>query len=106
MGNFVIVKDDGSFTSAESGAKSEKSDEKSDGGDDKTQKRTENMLSKLDIPSGYTAVSVETGLTDGSFIEIKEKSGSLKEGDTVLLPDVTASSDKTSENRTECPAAE
>lgn len=103
MGNFVIVKDDGSFTSAESGAKSEKSDEKSDGGDDKTQKRTENMLSKLDIPSGYTAVSVETGLTDGSFIEIKEKSGSLKEGDTVLLPDVTASSDKSSENQNGMP---
>ena len=69
MGNFVIVKDDGSFTSTESGAKSEKSDEKSDGGDDKTQKRTENILSKLDIPSGYTAVSVETGLRLRSYRE-------------------------------------
>lgn len=42
-----------------------------------------------DIPAGYHAVQVETGLSDGNFIEIVS---GLSEGDVVLLPDVSTSS--------------
>ena len=49
--------------------------------------RMKNMLESLDIPDGYKAVFVETGLSDESFIEIKR---GLAEGDVVLLPDATA----------------
>ncbi len=41
-----------------------------------------------EVPSGYTVVQVETGLSDDNFIEI---TSGLSEGDTVLLPDVSAS---------------
>lgn len=111
-GNLVIVKDDGTFSdnitppsgksqNSEAGSKaaaenSERSDSRED---DKTAERMKNMLSNMDIPDGYTAVRVETGINDGSFIEIKETEGSLKEGDEVLLPDITASSDSSSEQQ-------
>ena len=57
---------------------------------EKANERMKTMLERLDIPDGYVAVRVQTGLSDGAFIEIKEVEGSLKEGDTVLLPDTTA----------------
>lgn len=144
MGNFVIVKDDGTFTSIEDSIKampnpnengknpenrggSENDDDNMPEGerqappdmnnppqgdspngkeisslfgttkvyaaeDEKTnENRMQNMLKNLEVPEGYTVVMVETGLSDGSFIEIKEKDGGLKEGDTILLPDTTAS---------------
>ena len=50
--------------------------------------RLKNIMDSLDIPDGYKAVFVETGLSDESFIEIKN---GLAEGDVVLLPDTTAS---------------
>ena len=50
--------------------------------------RLENMKNQLDVPSGYTVVSVETGLSNDTFIEIKS---GLSEGQTVLLPDTTTS---------------
>lgn len=50
--------------------------------------RLKNIMKSLDIPDGYKAVFVETGLSDESFIEIKR---GLAEGDIVLLPDTTAS---------------
>ncbi len=46
------------------------------------------FLRNLDIPAGYKAIFVETGLSDDDFIEIK---AGLNEGDTVVLPDVTTS---------------
>ena len=45
-------------------------------------------MRNLDIPAGYKAIFVETGLSDDDFIEIK---AGLNEGDTVVLPDVTTS---------------
>ncbi len=50
--------------------------------------RLKNMLDSLDIPDGYKAIFVETGLSDERFIEIKS---GLSEGDVVALPDTTAS---------------
>ena len=47
------------------------------------------MIDALDIPDGYKAIIVETGLSDESFIEIKN---GLSEGDKVLLPDTTRAS--------------
>ncbi len=40
-----------------------------------------------DVPSGYKAVRVETGLTDANYVEIVN---GLNEGDEVLLPDITS----------------
>ncbi len=138
MGNFVIVKDDGTFKSAEDSfkdfTKTDKSGKQNSNGennqneekpqsppdmnnapggqteqnkevsslfgtikayaaDDENSResRMKNMLKNLDVPDGYTVITVQTGLSDGSFIEIKETDGGLKEGDTVLLPDTTAS---------------
>ena len=62
---------------------------------EKANERMKTMLERLDIPDGYVAVRVQTGLSDGAFIEIKEVEGSLKEGDTVLLPDTTAATTQT-----------
>ena len=47
------------------------------------------MIKNLDIPEGYTVVRVTTGLTDGTYIEIIDMKGSLKEGDEILLPAVS-----------------
>ena len=58
---------------------------------DKSSKSSEEdnpFLRNLDIPAGYKAIFVETGLSDDEFIEIK---AGLNEGDTVVLPDVTTS---------------
>jgi len=52
--------------------------------------RMKSVIDSLDVPAGYTVVRVVTGLNDGTFVEIKEIEGSLKEGDTVLLPDVSS----------------
>ncbi len=120
MGNLVIVKDDGTFADplqtdmtairentgknpvkAESN-QAEKSPNKSENKFDmkemqeKANERLRSMIDSLDVPEGYTVVRVQPGLNDGSFVEIKEIEGSLKEGDTILLPDVTGSA--TAEN--------
>ena len=93
MGGMVIVKDDGTFEDMTKTMENREPPKQNNGDDsEKANDRMKNMLSKLDIPDGYVAIRVETGLSDGSFIEVKEKDGSLKEGDTILLPDVTASS--------------
>ncbi len=57
----------------------------------KASDRMEAMIKNLDIPQGYTAVRVTTGLTDGTYIEIIEMEGSLKEGDEILLSAVNTS---------------
>ena len=54
--------------------------------DEKMKARMQNMIDSLDIPDGYKAIFVETGLSDESYIEIKR---GLAEGDKVLLPDTT-----------------
>lgn len=63
------------------------------GGTDKKGKNAANsdspFLRNLDIPDGYKAIFVETGLTDDDYVEIK---AGLNEGDTVVLPDATVSS--------------
>lgn len=115
-GNFVIVKDDGTVqknqkTSEENnGAKIDRENfgaqkmpkrdmeqgEKPQGempklDEDeakKTEQRLENIKKQLDVPAGYTVVMVQTGLSNDTFIEIK---AGLSEGQTVLLPDSTAS---------------
>ena len=115
-GNFVIVKDDGTVeknqkTSEEdNGAKIDRENsgtekmpkrdmtqgEKPQGempkiDEDeakKMQARLENIKKQLDVPAGYTVVMVQTGLSNDTFIEIKS---GLSEGQTVLLPDSTAS---------------
>lgn len=62
-----------------------------------TSDRLKNILNSLDVPDGYKAVFVETGLSDESFIEIKR---GLSEGDIVLLPDTTESkSDNVMQNQ-------
>ncbi len=54
----------------------------------KMEARLENIKKQLDVPAGYTVVMVQTGLSNDTFIEIKS---GLSEGQTVLLPDSTAS---------------
>ena len=56
---------------------------------DKAKERMQAMIDALDIPDGYKAIIVETGLSDESFIEIKN---GISEGDKVLLPDTTRAS--------------
>lgn len=63
--------------------------------EEKSKARTENMKNQLDVPDGYTVVQVETGLSDGTFIEIKS---GLSEGQTVLLPD-TSTDDTSTTNQ-------
>lgn len=58
----------------------------------KMQARLENMKKQLDVPSGYTIIAVETGLSNDTFIEIKS---GLSENQTVLLPDSTSSNTNT-----------
>ena len=53
---------------------------------EKQKERMKSIIESLDVPDGYTVVRVQTGLNDGTFVEIKEVEGSLKEGDTVLVP--------------------
>ena len=55
--------------------------------EDKNAARIENMKKQLEVPDGYTIVRVETGLSNDTYIEIKS---GLSEGQTVLLPDSTA----------------
>ncbi len=50
--------------------------------------RLKSMMESLEIPEGYKAIVVETGLSDENFIEIKN---GLSVGDKVLLPDTTQS---------------
>jgi len=85
-GNMVIVSDDGKSNPMTSSSKNNgiSGDE-----EDKQKKRLENMKSQLEVPDGYTVTVVETGLSDGTFIEIKR---GLSEGQTVILPDVTNTS--------------
>ena len=47
------------------------------------------FLRNLEIPDGYKAIFVETGLSDDNYIEIVS---GLNEGDTVTLPDITVPS--------------
>ncbi|MBE7031265.1 MAG: HlyD family efflux transporter periplasmic adaptor subunit [Ruminococcaceae bacterium] len=54
-------------------------------------KRLENMIKQLDVPDGYTVVQVQTGLSNDTFIEIKS---GLSEGQTVLLPDTTQTTEQ------------
>ena len=54
--------------------------------DEKTDERLKNMLSSVEVPEGYKAIFVSTGLSSENVIEIKE---GLSEGDKVLLPDTT-----------------
>ena len=68
--------------------RSESSDDAQPKSDSKAESRLQNMIDSLDIPDGYKAIVVETGLSDESFIEIKQ---GLSEGDKVLLPDTTES---------------
>ncbi len=98
-GGFLIVKGKGESTAQTSDNKDEMPQDKSNGADNKSgtdessdsKNREKSAMQKIDVPDGYHLVRVETGLSDGSFIEIKD--GDVKEGDTVLLPDITASSD-------------
>ncbi len=55
-------------------------------GDEKANERLKNMLSSIEVPEGYKAIFVTTGLSSESVIEIK---AGLTEGDKVLLPDTT-----------------
>jgi len=55
-------------------------------GDEKANERLKNMLSSIEVPEGYKAIFVSTGLSSESVIEIK---AGLTEGDKVLLPDTT-----------------
>ena len=55
-------------------------------GDEKANERLKNMLSSIEVPEGYKAIFVSTGLSSESVIEIK---AGLSEGDKVLLPDTT-----------------
>ena len=66
-----------------------KSDGKGNGKGQPASNSDSPFLRNLDIPDGYKAVFVETGLTDDDYVEIK---AGLNEGDTVVLPDVTVSS--------------
>lgn len=60
--------------------------------DEKMKTRMQSMIDSLDIPDGYKAIFVETGLSDESYIEIKR---GLSEGDKVLLPDTTQANSAT-----------
>ena len=96
-GNVVIAKtdSDGVEQKMPSGANGApdtngaKSDGKGNGKGQPASNSDSPFLRNLDIPDGYKAVFVETGLTDDDYVEIK---AGLNEGDTVVLPDVTVSS--------------
>lgn len=97
-GNTVLVPDDGSGSSKGS-AKDEASDSKPAGGAsgndaaDGKGSPADNASSGADsaAASGYKSVEVETGISDGTYIQIIS---GLKEGDTIAyLPAATGSSD-------------
>ena len=96
-GNVVIAKtdSDGVEQKMPSGANGApdtngaKSDGKGNGKGQPASNSDSPFLRNLDIPDGYKAVFVETGLTDDDYVEIK---AGLNECDTVVLPDVTVSS--------------
>lgn len=92
-GNVVIAKtdSDGVEQKMPSGANGapDTNGAKSDGKGQPASNSDSPFLRNLDIPDGYKAVFVETGLTDDDYVEIK---AGLNEGDTVVLPDVTVSS--------------
>lgn len=67
-GNTVVVKGDG---------KSEKSDA--------AEPKNSRIADALDVPEGFTTVTVETGLSDNDMIEIKS---GLSEGDIVVVPEL------------------
>ena len=69
--------------------KSEDKNDKSSNISEQAVERIKAMLEAVEVPEGYKAIIVETGLSDESFIEIKR---GLSEGDKVLLPDVTQGS--------------
>ena len=97
-GNTVLVPDDGSGSSKDS-AKDEASDSKPAGGasgndaSDGKGSPADNASSGADsaAASGYKSVEVETGISDGTYIQIIS---GLKEGDTIAyLPAAAGSSD-------------
>ena len=92
-GNTVLVPDDGSDSAKES-EKTEKSDsKKADSAADGNGTTADNASSGADsaAASGYKSVEVETGISDGTYIQIIS---GLKEGDTIAyLPASTGSSD-------------
>ena len=97
-GNTVLVPDDGSGSSKDS-AKAEASDSKPAGGAsgndaaDGKGSPADNASSGSDsaAASGYKSVEVETGISDGTYIQIIS---GLKEGDTIAyLPAAAGSSD-------------
>ena len=53
--------------------------------------RIKKMLETMEVPKGYKAIIVETGLSDETYIEIKQ---GLAVGDKVLLPDTTQSTNQ------------
>jgi len=64
----------------------------------KNKERMKSIIDKLDVPEGYTVVRVQTGLNDGTYVEIKEIKGSLKEGDKVLIPVVVNNNPQGTQN--------
>ncbi len=62
-----------------------KNDKEDKEAQNKASDRIKAMIKNLDVPEGYTVVRVTTGLTDGTYIEIIDMKGSLKEGDEILL---------------------
>lgn len=96
-GNVVIAKTDSdgveqkmpSGAPGANGTNGANSDSKGNGKNQQSSNSDNPFLKNLDIPDGYKAVFVETGLTDDDYVEIK---AGLNEGDTVVLPDVTVSS--------------
>lgn len=84
---------------ADSAPKTPQASSKPDGSfEDKAAERMKSMIENLDVPQGYTVVMVETGLTDGTYIEVKELDGSLKEGDEIVLAAVSASTNENTMN--------
>ena len=71
-GRIVIVKDDGS-------GMSELAEDIEEN----------NFINKGDVPDGFVAITVETGISDGMFIEAK---GKLREGWEILIPEFQMSS--------------
>ncbi len=81
-GNMVAVKGDAPWTSAEPADADSDTETKSDAQrvNDKAASRTANM----EAPDGFYYVRIETGITDGTYIEVIS---GLSEGDEILLPD-------------------
>mgnify|MGYP002551772352 FL=1 len=97
-GNVVIAKTDSDGVESKSGAPGaaggenagkQNGSDKNSGGKDAKSGSDNPFLRNLDIPEGYKAIFVESGLSDDDYVEIK---AGLNEGDTVVLPDATVSS--------------